>query len=116
MRRDDLLDAADDRRAGRVDAPLVEEHDDGRDRAVLRDQIAAEQIVVDRALRRPRRAIRVSRSFDEPAHVEHASSSGDAGGRASTIVAVARLLTRSTASTRSMSPRHLLEEGERLPG
>ena len=101
------MDLLDDAAAHVVDAVLVEADDDGGDGAVFRDEIAAKQVVLEGAaadiVRRLRWQVLEQRPDVEPALVASAAAAFD-GGSASTIVAVARLSTRWTVSTRSMSP------------
>ncbi len=67
--RDDVPDLLDHLAARVVDSPLVEEDDQRRDRAVLGDEIAAQQVVCDRARADVRGRLRVE-IVDQPANVE----------------------------------------------
>ncbi len=71
LRIDDVVDLLDDAAADRVDPILVEANDDRRDGAAFRDEIAAQDVVVERAaadfVRRLRRRILDQRTDVEAA-------------------------------------------------
>ncbi len=97
------MDLLDDAGADLVDAVLVEAHDDRRRRPVLRDEIAADEVVLERAAPDVGRIARGD-VLEERPDLEAALVWRSWLFIASTMVAVARLLTCWTVSTRSMSP------------